>query len=98
MRDSPAALRLLGAASAEMERPADFAAKTFARSGKLLITRGTETVEQVKSDLRIEDGRAHGLKRQQLAGLLFEFFDSLAADFRNGLQCRQRQVFRSEFC
>jgi len=41
-----------------------------------------EAVEESKADMSIEVGEADGLKREKLAGLEFELFDSLAAGIR----------------
>jgi len=79
------------------EDGADFAAKAIARGGELVFAFGPETIEKIETHLSIEDGRADGLKREELACLLFQLFNSLPAGLGNRLESDEGEMFGIEF-
>ena len=56
-----------------------------------------EAVEKIETDLRVEDRGADRLKREKLATLVLELFNSLSAGFGGGLQGDQREELGREF-
>ena len=78
------------------EDGSEFAAKSIAGGTKFFFAPRAEAIEQIETDLRVEDGRANWLKREKLASLVLELFNSLLAAFGDGLQDHEREVFRIE--
>ena len=73
-----------------------FASRAVANGLQVFATLGTVLVEQVEGNLRIEDGLANGLKREQVRGLCLEFLDARTTCFGDGAEENYCQTGKAE--